>query len=154
MLRTATYKARSLLDAKLAALQPAERWKAPPKGWVKAIRQSLGMSGVQLARRLAISPQSVDALERSEANGKIQLDTLRRAAEAMDCTLVYALVPRTSLDESVRSRATALARSHITRVAHTMKLEAQEVGDSDLEEQIDDYIREHIADRDVWNSSK
>jgi predicted DNA-binding mobile mystery protein A len=56
------------------------------------------MTGVQFARRLRIRPQSAEAVEKSEANGTIQLQSLRRAAEALDCTLVYALVPKTSLE--------------------------------------------------------
>ena len=86
-------RARQRLDGRLAALKPEDRFKAPPKGWIRAIRDALGMTGVQFARRLRIRPQSVDALEQSEATGSIQLKTLRRAAEALDCTLVYALVP-------------------------------------------------------------
>ena len=65
---------------------------------MRAIREAHGMTGVQFARRLRIRPQSAEAVEKSEANGTIQLQSLRRAAEALDCTLVYALVPKTSLE--------------------------------------------------------
>jgi predicted DNA-binding mobile mystery protein A len=87
------------------ALKPEDRFSAPPKGWMRAIRDALGMTGAQFARRLENRPQSVEALEKSEANGSIQLKTLRRAAEALDCTLVYALVPNTSLEGAVSARA-------------------------------------------------
>src|SRR5712671_3155759 len=95
-------RARQRLDERLAPLQPGDRFQPPPKGWVRAIRDALGMTGVQFARKLGIRPQSVDALERSEANEAIQLKTLRRAAEALDCTLVYALVPNATLEGAVR----------------------------------------------------
>ena len=78
-------------------------YAVPPKGWIKAIREALGVTGVQFAKRLLVRPQSVDALEKSEANDSIKLEALRRAAEALDCTLVYALVPNTSLGEAVRT---------------------------------------------------
>lgn len=145
------HKARQRLDERLLALKPTDRFKVPPKGWIRAVRDALGMTGVQFARRLHISPQSVDALEKSEATCSIKLDTLRRAAEALDCTLVYALVPNQSLEGAVRTRARKIARRDLGRVAHTMKLEAQGTGDADLEARIDVYIRDVLKDRDLWN---
>lgn len=143
-------KARQRLDERLRPLKPEDRFKAPPKGWVRAIRDALGMTGVQLARRLKISPQSVDALEKSEANGSIKLDTLRRAAEALDCTLVYALVPNISLEGAVREKARKLALRDLGRVAHTMRLEAQGTDDADLAARIDAYVRDQLRERDIW----
>jgi predicted DNA-binding mobile mystery protein A len=144
-------RARQRLDERLAALKPEDRFKAPPKAWIRAIRDALGMTGVQFARRLRIRPQSVDALEQSEATGSIQLKTLRRAAEALDCTLVYALVPKTSLAGAVQDRARKIAVRDLGRVAHTMKLEAQDTGNANLEARIEAYIRDVLKDRDLWN---
>lgn len=144
-------RARLRLDERLLPLKPEDRFRAPPKGWVRAIRDALGMTGVQYAKRLGIRPQSVEALEKSEANGAIQLNTLRRAAEALDCTLVYALVPNTSLENAVSARAHAIAMRDLGRVAHTMKLEAQGTGDANLEARIEAYIRGVLKDRDLWN---
>ena len=146
-------KARQRLDERLLLLKPEERFNAPPRGWIKAIREALGMTGVQFANRLRVRPQSVDALEKSEASGSIKLETLRRAAEALDCTLVYALVPNISLGEAVRTRARALASHDLRRVAHTMKLEAQGTGDTDLEARIEAYIRDNLRDRDLWSET-
>ena len=143
-------RARRNFDERLSALKPEERFRAPPKGWVRAIRDALGMTGVQFASRLKIKPQSVESLEQSEESGTIQLKTLRRAAEALDCTLVYALVPNTTLESAVNTRARDIALRDLGRVAHTMKLEAQGTGDADLEARIDAYIRDHIKDRDLW----
>jgi predicted DNA-binding mobile mystery protein A len=143
-------RARLHLDERLAALKPVERLQPPPKGWVRAIRDAIGMSGPQLAARLGVRAQTVDAIERSEATGSVQLNTLRRAAEAMDCTLVYALVPRSSLDAAVTARARRIAVDDLDRVAHTMRLEAQDTGDADLEARIEDYIRDVLKPRDLW----
>ncbi|MBK7583408.1 MAG: mobile mystery protein A [Myxococcales bacterium] len=143
-------RARQRLDERLLTLKPPDRFQVPPKGWIRAVRDALGMTGVQFAKRLKISPQSVGALERSEKNGAIKLETLRRAAEALDCTLVYALVPNTSLEAMVRDRARKIAMRDLGRVAHTMKLEAQGTGDADLEARIDAYIRDTLEDRDLW----
>lgn len=143
-------KARKRLDERLSTLKPIDRFRNPPKGWIRAIRDAIGMSGTQLGRRLGISPQSVDAIEKSEANGTIKIETLRRAAEAVDCTLVYALVPNASLQQAVETRARTIALRDLNRVGHTMKLEAQEVGNGEIEEQIEDYIRQYVRDRDLW----
>lgn len=144
-------RARQRLDERLFPLKPIERFRAPPKGWVRAIRDALGMTGVQFGRRLGVRPQSVEALEKSEANGSIQLKTLRRAAAALDCTLVYALIPNTSLEGLVHDRARRIAGRDLGRVAHTMKLEAQQTGDADLERRIEAYIRDVLKERDIWN---
>lgn len=111
------------------------------------------MSGVQLASRLGVRPQTVAAVEKSEASGTIQLDTLRRMADAMDCTLVYALVPRSSLEDMVDKRARAIATRDLRRVARTMELEAQGTGNADMEARIAAYIRDEIKDRDLWEEA-
>jgi predicted DNA-binding mobile mystery protein A len=143
--------ARQRLDHRLAPLKPEDRFHPPPKGWIRAIRDAIGMTGGQLASRLGVRPQTIDAIEKSEAAGSIQLNTLRRAAEALDCALVYALVPRTSLDSTVNRRARKIAARDLQRVAHTMKLEAQATGDTATEARIEAYIRDQIRDRDLWN---
>jgi len=144
-------RARQHLDDRLSRLKPEDQFAVPPKGWIRAIRDALGMSGVQLARRLGVRPQTVDAIEKSEASGTIQLKTLQRAAEVVDCTLVYALVPKTSLKDTVHSRARSLALRDLERVGHTMKLEAQAVAAAGLEMRIQEYIRNVLEDRDLWN---
>ncbi len=144
-------KARERLDERLMRLKPADQFKMPPKGWIKAIREALGMSGVQFARRLGVSPQSANALEKSEMNASIKLETLKKAAETLDCTLVYALVPNSSLEQMVRARARAIAINEINRVSHTMKLEDQSVGNKELEKQVEAYIRNLLKDRDIWS---
>jgi predicted DNA-binding mobile mystery protein A len=151
MKNDARKRARERLDQRLSALKPEDRFRPPPKGWTRAIRDALGMTGVQLAARLGVRPQSVEALEKSEASGSIQLSTLRRAAEAMDCTLVYALVPNSSLENAVHQRARKIAIRDLQRVAHTMRLEAQETGDAGMEARIEAYIRDVLKDRDLWN---
>jgi predicted DNA-binding mobile mystery protein A len=103
---------------------------APPVGgWIRAIREALGMTNVQLAKRLRRrAPQSIEDIQHSEVAGTIKLETLRELAEAMGCRLVYAVVPVKPLDELRRERATDVARKTLTLTSHSMKLEAQEVG--------------------------
>ncbi len=145
--------ARQRLDKRLSAFKPESRLAVPPKGWIRAIRDALGMSALQLGTRIGVKPQSVADLEKSEAYGTIQLKTLRKAAEALDCTLVYALVPNSSLEDAVQTRAREIARKELARIGHTMDLEAQGLSHADRETQVDDYVREHLRERDLWRPS-
>lgn len=147
----ARQRARQRLDERLKGLKPADRFQPPPKGWIRAIRDAFGMSRSQLAARLHVRPQTVDAIEKSEANSSVQLNTLMRAANALDCTLVYALVPNTTLEDTVKGRARKIAVRDLQRVDHTMKLEGQETSNADMEARIEAYIRSAVKDRDLWN---
>src|ERR1700693_1868187 len=110
-------QSRSQLDERFRELGPATRYTPPVRGWIKALREALGMSTAQLAKRLGIRQPSLVALEQSEAKGTIELATLRRVAEALDCTLVYALVPHKPVEAMVRDRAPAFARGRRGPVA-------------------------------------
>jgi predicted DNA-binding mobile mystery protein A len=134
-------QSRSHLDDRFKEMGPASRFAPPVRGWIRAIREALGMSSAQLAKRLGVSQPSVVALEQSEAKGTIELATLRRAAEALDCTLVYALLPNQPLEGMVRDRARALARQRLAPVEHSMRLEDQAVGATDSEAQLDEFVR-------------
>jgi predicted DNA-binding mobile mystery protein A len=151
-MRTNLSQARARLDERLASVRRQGDIQPPPKGWIRAIRNALGMSGAQLGKRIGVSAQTVDALERSETAGTLQLKNLRRLAEAMDCTLVYALVPNRPLTQMVNERAREIALHDLSRVAHTMRLEAQETGSEGIEDRIVAYIRDNVSARDLWNA--
>jgi predicted DNA-binding mobile mystery protein A len=141
------------LDARLGTIKAAGRDGSPAKGWIRAIRDALGMSGAQLAKRMGVAAQTVDRLEKGEVAGRIQLSSLRRAAEAMDCTLVYALVPKDTLQGIVEARARAVARAEMTRVAHTMRLEAQGTGAGEHGEQLEGMVRQLIDSPALWRDA-
>lgn len=145
-------RARQNLDQKLRAFQPADQHHPPAKGWIRALRDSLGLSAAQLGNKLGVRSQSIDDLEKSEAARTISLDALARVGQAMDCTLVYALVPNTSLESIVQRRAETLAMAAISGVAHTMALENQQVP-GPLGQQVRDYIEDHISERDLWRDN-
>ena len=100
------------------------------------------MSTAQLATRLGIKQPSMVALQQSEAKGTIELATLRRVAEALDCTLVYALVPNKPLETTLRDRARAFGRRRLGPVEHSMLLEDQKVTAKDAEARLDEIVRE------------
>lgn len=99
---------REQLDLSLAKLKPLGQTVRPVKGWLRAIRTGLGISGVQLARKIGVTPPRVVEMEKSEVEGAITLKVLERAAEAMGCSLVYALIPRAgSLEQALHDQAKA-----------------------------------------------
>ena len=137
-----TAQSRAQLDRRFRTLGPAKRYTPPVRGWIKAIRAALGMSTAQLAKRLGIKQPSLVDLEQSEAKGTIELATLRRVAEALDCTLVYALVPNKPLEATVRDRARAFMRRRREPVEHSMLLEDQKVKGKNAGARLDDIVRE------------
>ncbi len=142
--------ARSRLDARLSRLPDLAR---PNKGWIRALRDALGMSSADLARRMGISQQRVTAIERGEHDMTIKLGTLMRAAHAMDCELVYALVPRTSLDAMVEDQARRQATERVRRVTQHSRLEDQQPTDADLAQQIEELAAEFAERRGLWSTA-
>jgi predicted DNA-binding mobile mystery protein A len=124
---------------------------APAIGWIKALRQSLGLTTGALARRLHVAQQTAADLESRERAGTITLASLRRVANALDAQLVYALVPRKNLRQTISERAHELARQRIAPVADSMQLEAQGLTQKELAEQTDELARElELRPRDLW----
>ena len=113
------------LDASLNRWRCADLPPRPPSGWVKAIRESLGMAAAHLAARLGVTTSTVTRLETSEADDTISLGTLRRVAEALECEVRYALVPKQSLEDTLKARALAMALRQMAPISHSMALEAQ-----------------------------
>jgi predicted DNA-binding mobile mystery protein A len=112
------------------------------------------MSTTELAARMGITQSRIPALERGEVDGSIKLDTLRRVAEALDCNLVYALVPRTTLDAAVQAQARRKAAAHLGVVSHHMLLEDQTVDRPDADAQLDELARRFADRRGLWAESR
>ena len=135
------------LDAKLKPLQHMLNSERPSSGWIRAIRQGLGMTTKELARRLKINQPSVIDLEKSEAAHRITLETLSKAANALDAVLVYAIVPRQEIEKSVRDQARRLANEMIARTSHSMTLEAQGLSEEKTKAQAEELAEELLAKR-------
>jgi predicted DNA-binding mobile mystery protein A len=114
---------------------------------LQAIRQALGLTTRQLAQRVGVSQSAVVAAERSEAGQDITLATLRRYANAMDCELVYALVPRRSLQETIEAQAERVAREEVSRVGQSMALEDQATSKPFAERQVSQLKRKLLEGR-------
>src|ERR1035441_8765137 len=129
-------QARRELDRKFRAADLESIQARPHSGWIRAIREALMMSQAVLARRLEVSPIAVGKLERAELHGGITIGKLAEVAAAMQCTLVYAIVPDSTLEQTVLNQARATAAETSRYTARTMELEDQAVSD--------DYQREAI----------
>ena len=135
-----------------------EKWRntalslTPKQGWLRTLRTSLGMTQDVLSKRLDISSVSVGKLEKSEANGTITLNSLRRAAEALDCELKYALVPRVPLNEIKKKQAKIKAQELMRSSSHSMKLEAQEVDELSQQFIMDELVKDLLegSDKELW----
>lgn len=146
--------ARQQLDKVLSGFAPAKNTTLPVKGWVRAIRETLGMSGKQLASRLKVSQPRIPKLEQDEVSGAVSLKTMRQVAEAMDCVFVYAIVPRTSLEETVRTQARKVAEERMRLVSHTMLLEAQSLSAEEQRASFDAAVEGIVREmpKDLWEA--
>jgi predicted DNA-binding mobile mystery protein A len=117
------------LDRTLKPFRAAAKNPRPQKGWLRAIREATGISASEVARTLKTSRQLPVQLEKAEAEDRITLKSLRAAANALGCELVYALVPKAhTLHELLEQRARTEAKKHVLGVEHSMALEDQAVG--------------------------
>lgn len=140
------------VDALLASWKSAQLSPRPRSGWVNTIRESLGMSATAFARRLGMTHAGVRKLETAEALDAITLASLRKLAQALDCELQYALIPRQSLMQHARAQAEAVARERLLPIAHSMAMEDQAVQGQYAKLQFESTVKELLegSRRELW----
>ncbi len=143
--------ARRNLDRRFESLRHLANEPRPHKGWIRAIRDALGMSSAELGGRLGISQQTVAEFERNERQGTIQLETLRRVADALECEVAYFLIPRQGLEEMVQERAIEKAGTYLADVSHHSRLEDQQLEDTRELQQIRDLAAQFVDRRGLWS---
>jgi predicted DNA-binding mobile mystery protein A len=148
------HKQRQVLNKKLERFfELKDLFVRPPLGWLKAVRESLGLSTTQLAKRLDLAQSTVAELETREKKGNVSIEMLQRTAKAMDCELVYVILPKNkSLDKILELRARRAAEKIISNVSHSMKLEDQETSKQEKEAQIQSLAKElkEALDPQLW----
>ena len=145
---------REQLDATLKRFEPLKTLVPPPgKGWIRAIRDALGMTGEQLAIRLDTNKQRIARIEQDEKLGKVTIKTLRSVAEAMDCIFVYGFVPRDSLEQTVRNQAGLIAKKRTARSNQMMRLEKQELSEKEKEKALISLIEDIMNElpKSLWD---
>ena len=124
----------------------------PKEGWIRTLRKALGMSGPQLAERLKVGKSQMSQMESLEVDDRITLKQLRKVAHALDCDLVYALVPSKPVNEMLRERAWEKAKALVEKTDVHMKLESQQISSDSLEafkeKEAERLIKE--MPRDFW----
>lgn len=139
---------RKSLDKKLNGLRKLTRLERPPQGWVRTIREALGMTTSQLAKRAGVTQPRIVSIEKNEEN--LKLSTLSTIAEALNCRLVYALIPEDSLENIIYNRAKEKAGLILKKVNINMALEDQLVNTNEL---FDVCVQEVLNDNPkcIWN---
>lgn len=135
------------LDRSLSLLRK-EPFIIPKQGWIRTIRKAIGMTIKQLAKRLHVAPSRVVRIESSESEGAVTLKTLKMAAEALNCRLIYTFVPDTTFQKMVENQAKKIAMQQIKKTSHTMDLEGQSVRSGWKKEQLEDLSQELL--RKSW----
>lgn len=140
---------RRQLDESLLRLRGIKR---PIRGYIHEIRSALEMTTYQLAERMAVSQSTVMDMERNEVNGTISLRSLEKAASALGCRLVYALLPETSLEDMVELQARIRAQELSEVVFRTMALEKQKTSQKDREILVQELAQEVLrkGKRELW----
>jgi predicted DNA-binding mobile mystery protein A len=143
------------IDRQLKEWQMLNNMHGSPKpGWVKTIRVALNMSVAQLAKRLGLSRGRITQLENAEIEDAVTLRALKEVANAMECELVYAIVPKNglTLEDIIKARANQIANEKISRVAHSMSLEEQALDNEAIRNQKDELVKsliEHL-NKKLW----
>ena len=144
---------RNQLTQRLALFSSLKSEPRPVSGWLRAIRSALNMSTPQLAKRLGVSKQRISALEKAEVDGSATINSLRKAAEALDCTLVYAILPRDSLDATIEKQARKVAARQQAYATHTMSMEDQSPSEREQKEALDAAVAELVrtSPKELWD---
>jgi predicted DNA-binding mobile mystery protein A len=139
--------ARRRLDQRLVGLDLGQR---PPRGWIRAIREALGMTTAELGQRMGLTQSRVSQIERSEELGSIRLNTLERAAQALNCQVRYVFVPNEPLEEMVQRQARLRAQAEVDAVTHTMALEDQVPEPGVLDALVKEMAERFVDERHLW----
>lgn len=125
----------------------------PTEGWIKTLRQALNMSGAQLARRLGVTRGLISKTEKAELSGGVTVKKMQEIAQAMNCRFVYAIVPETDIDTTLKNQALAKARARVKRASTHMALEDQALSDEQLRLEIERLAENMLASSDstLWD---
>ena len=132
------------LDTTLSKFKVLKDIFVPPKGWIRAIRDALGMNARQLADRLGEHRSWPEQIEKKELTGGVTIKTMRKVAECLDCVFVYGFVPKTSLEEIVKAQAKKISVKRLARASQTMSLESQALSSEENKKVLSDMVDELV----------
>jgi predicted DNA-binding mobile mystery protein A len=122
-------------------------------GWIRLIREALGMSAKQLAQKVGIDQSRISRLEKAEVEGDLKLSSLKKIAEGLNMRFVYFFVPEEGLEQMMYDQARAIAQNRLNKVTQTMRLEDQELSEMDKAKTLDDLTQRILIDepQDFWD---
>jgi len=125
----------------------------PLRGWIWEIRNALGMSHLNLAKRLNVTAPAIVGYENNEVKKRISLNTLERIAKAMKCKFVYCIVPETSLENILEEQKLKVAGKIFSRVNHSMNLEEQGLSNKEKRRKLNELIDEVYREKEgkIWD---
>ena len=143
------------LDRTMQGFELLKNQPSPRKGWIRAIRDVLGMTSKQLAKRLGVAQQRVVRLEQDEVHGKVTLKTMQKTAEAMGCVFVYGVVAKESLEQIVNKQAQLLAAKRMEKSNQMMRLEDQELSKNEQARVMQNLIDEIVETmpKSLWDET-
>lgn len=139
----------SQVNRRVEALRVSQDKTHVRGGWIRYMRQALGLTMQELARLVALPASNIAQAEKREVEDKITLGMLRKLAHAMECELVYSFIPKKDITTLIRDKATEKARRTLQSADHHMKLEDQKVV-GDEEERIARLAQKFIEKGDIW----
>lgn len=131
----------------------ARKLTTPKDGWIRTIRDALGMSGEQLAARLNTTRSNISRIEKAERDETINIKSLKNVASALNSQLVYAIVPNQEINKIIEKRAEELATKIVMQTSDYMVLEQQGLDIDKLKEEIEKVKKMLIEDNNnqIWN---
>ena len=134
------------------AAEQFRNFHRPKDGWITLLRQALGMSGANVAARMDVSRNAVYQAERNEREGAITIAQMRKIADAMDAEFVYAVIPKGSVEDVIRTQAHRKAEARVRRASSHMALESQSLPSEQTKQRIDDLAEQLLREMppDFW----
>lgn len=126
--------------------------QTPPEGWLRTVRNALGMSGAELAKRMGVTRARVAQAEHAELTAGVTLKSMQATAEAMGCRFVYAIVPPGRIEDVVMAQARKKAMAIVGTASTHMALESQTLPNDKIAQQVDRLTQELAREMppDFW----
>ena len=153
ILEVARKQLQSAIDQNGAHAHKLFQPRLNSEGWIKLMRQALGMSGAQLARKMGVTRALVSNTEKAETEGRVTINKMQDFAHARDCEFVYCMIPREKIQTSLKQRAMQKAQSIVDRTNKHMGLEGQALSNEQVKLETERLASEILKNElsDLWN---
>ena len=143
---------REQLDKKVEPLKIFAASGMPKQGWIKAMRDALGLSARQLGKKVGLDQSRISRLEAAEKDGNLKLSSLQKISNGLGMKFVYGFVPAEPLEEMVKAQAKRIALKKLKQLNNTMRLEKQELSGDEQKKALGDMIEKICVDqpKDFW----